>query len=45
VFIERIQHQINPQAHRMVLGLGQAQLLTQFILDTSELDDADVGLG
>jgi hypothetical protein len=45
VFIERIQHQINPQAHRMVLGLGQAQLLTQFILDTSELDDSTVGLG
>jgi hypothetical protein len=45
VFIERIAHQITPGLHQMVIGLGQAQLLTQFILDTSQLDDVNVGLG
>lgn len=45
VFIERIAHQITPGLHQMTIGLGQAQLLTQFILDTSQLDDIDVGLG
>jgi hypothetical protein len=45
VFIERIAHQITPGIHQVTLGLGQAQLLTQFILDTSELDDTTVGLG
>jgi hypothetical protein len=44
VFIERIAHQITPGLHQVTLGLGQAQLLTQFILDTSELDDVNVGL-
>ena len=45
VFIERIAHQITPGLHQVTLGLGQAQLLTAFILDTSQLDDVDVGLG
>jgi hypothetical protein len=45
VFIERIAHQITPGIHQVTLGLGQAQILTQFILDTSELDDDTVGLG
>jgi hypothetical protein len=45
VFIERIAHQITPGIHQVTLGLGQAQLLTVFILDTSQLDDANVGLG
>jgi hypothetical protein len=45
VFIERIAHQITPGIHQVTLGLGQAQILTAFILDTSELDDASVGLG
>jgi hypothetical protein len=45
VFIERIAHQITPGIHQVTLGLGQAQILTQFILDTSELDDDNVGLG
>jgi hypothetical protein len=45
MFVESISHDISPQTHRVSLGLGQAQLLTQFILDTSELDDVDVGLG
>jgi hypothetical protein len=45
VFIERIAHQITPGIHQVTLGLGQAQILTQFILDTSELDDVNVGLG
>jgi hypothetical protein len=44
VFVERIQHQINPQSHRMVLGLGQARVYGELILDTSELDDELVAL-
>jgi hypothetical protein len=45
VFIERIGHQISPQAHTVVFGLGEANLLTAFILDTSQLDAIGVGLG
>jgi len=45
MFVENIAHEITPSTHRVRLGLGQAQLLTQFILDTSELDDVTVGLG
>jgi len=45
VFIESVAHDITPTDHRIRFGLGQAQLLTAFILDTSQLDDVDVGLG
>jgi len=45
VFIERIAHQITPGLHQVVLGLGQAQILTAFILDQDELNDVSVGLG
>ena len=45
VYIERIAHQITPGLHQITLGLGQAQLLTAFILDSSELDDIQVALG
>ena len=45
VFIESVAHDITPSDHRIRFGLGQAQLLTAFILDTSQLDDVDVGLG
>jgi hypothetical protein len=45
VFIESVAHDITPSDHRIRFGLGQAQLLTAFILDESELDDVDVGLG
>jgi hypothetical protein len=45
MYVESISHDITPGSHRIRLGLGQAQLLTQFILDTSELDDDTVGLG
>jgi hypothetical protein len=45
VYVERIQHQISPQSHRLVLGLGQAQLVTAFILDSSRLDDTEFVLG
>ena len=45
VFIESVNHDITPSDHRIRFGLGQAQLLTAFILDTSQLDDVDVGLG
>ena len=44
VFIESVSHDITPSDHRIRFGLGQAQLLTAFILDQSELDDPDVGL-
>ena len=45
MFVEQITHNITPNSHTVTLGLGQAQLLTAFILDTSALDDVDVGLG
>jgi hypothetical protein len=45
MYIENLSHDITPGFHRIRLGLGQAQLITQFILDTSELDDTTVGLG
>jgi hypothetical protein len=45
MYVEQITHNITPNSHTMTLGLGQAQLLTLFILDTSALDDTDVGLG
>ena len=45
VFIESVAHDITPSDHRIRFGLGQAQLLTAFILDTDQLDDVDVGLG
>jgi hypothetical protein len=45
VFIESVAHDITPSDHRIRFGLGQAQLLTAFILDSSQLDDVDVGLG
>jgi len=44
MFVENIAHEITPNTHRVRFGLGQAQLLTTFILDTSQLDDVDVGL-
>ena len=44
MFVESLSHDITPGFHRIRLGLGQAQLITQFILDTSELDDTNVGL-
>ena len=45
VFIESVAHDITPSDHRIRFGLGQAQLLTAFILDQDLLDDVDVGLG
>jgi hypothetical protein len=45
MFVEQITHNITPNSHTVTFGLGQAQLLTLFILDTSALDDVDVGLG
>jgi hypothetical protein len=45
VFIESVNHDITTSDHRIRFGLGQAQLLTAFILDTSQLNDVDVGLG
>jgi len=45
MFVENISHEITPNTHRVRLGLGQAQIITAFILDTSALDDTDFGLG
>ncbi len=45
MYVENISHEITPGFHRVRLGLGQAQLITPFILNTSELDDVEVGLG
>jgi hypothetical protein len=44
VYIESVSHDITPSDHRIRFGLGQAQLLTAFILDQDELDDVNVGL-
>jgi hypothetical protein len=44
VVVESIQHRLSPSRHEVNIGLGQIQLLTPFILDTSQLDDATVGL-
>jgi hypothetical protein len=44
VYIESVMHDITPSDHRIRFGLGQAQLLTAFILDQDQLDDVDVGL-
>jgi hypothetical protein len=44
VYIESVSHDITPSDHRIRFGLGQAQLLTAFILDSSQLDDVNVGL-
>jgi hypothetical protein len=45
VVVESIQHRLSPARHEVNIGFGKIDLLTQFILDESELDDATVGLG
>jgi hypothetical protein len=45
VFIEAVSHDITPSDHRISFKLGQAQIVTAFILDTSQLDEVNVGLG
>ena len=45
VFIEAVSHDITPSDHRISFKLGQVRILTQFTLDTNQLDDVDVGLG
>jgi hypothetical protein len=45
LFVEGIDHKITPSNHTIVLQCSPADLFGLFILDTSELDDADVGLG
>lgn len=44
VVVESIQHRLSPSRHEMNIGLGQIELLTPFILNTSQLDDTTVGL-
>jgi len=45
MFVENVSHEITPNTHRVRLGLGQAQIIAPFVLDTSALDDTDFGLG
>ena len=45
VFIEAVSHDITPSDHRIGFKLGQAQIVTAFILDTNQLDEVNVGLG
>ena len=45
VFIESVNHDITPSDHRIRFGLGQAQIILPFVLDTSALDDTTFGLG
>lgn len=45
MYVENIAHEITPGSHRIRFGLGQAQLITPFILNTSALDDTNIGLG
>jgi len=44
VFIESVTHDITPTDHRIRFGLGQAQVILPFLLNTSELDDTTYGL-
>ena len=44
VVVESIQHRLSPARHEVNIGLGQIELLTPFILNTSQLDDPTVGL-
>jgi len=44
VFIESVTHDITPSDHRIRFGLGQAQVILPFLLNTSELDDTTYGL-
>ena len=43
VVVESIRHSVNPQGHRVTVGLGQ--LRVAFVLDVSALDDLNYGLG
>jgi len=45
LFVEGIDHKISPSNHTIVLQCSPADLYTQFILNTDELDDETVGLG
>jgi hypothetical protein len=45
LFVEGIDHKISPSNHTIVLQCSPADLYTEFILDTDELDDELVGLG
>lgn len=44
VVVESIAHRLSPARHEVNIGLGQIQLITPFILNTSQLDDTTVGL-
>jgi len=43
VVVESIRHSVNPQGHRVTVGLGQIRLA--FKLNTSALNDLNYGLG
>lgn len=45
LFVEGIDHRITPSNHTVILQCSPAVVVTLFILNTSVLDDVDVGLG
>ena len=45
LFVEGVEHQISPSGHTMKLYCSPATIFTDFILDTSALDDLAYGLG
>ena len=45
LFIEGIEHQINTFSHVVRIFTSPADLYTEFVLNTDELDDTSVGLG
>ncbi len=45
LFVEGIDHKITPSNHTVILQCSPAVIITLFVLDSSELDDANVGLG
>jgi hypothetical protein len=44
LYVEGIEHEIRPSGHTVVLHTSPATLWTDFILDTSDLDDVAYGL-
>jgi hypothetical protein len=44
VVVESIQHRLSPARHEVNIGFGKIDLITPFILNTSQLDDTTVGL-
>jgi hypothetical protein len=45
LFVEGIEHQITPSSHTVTIYTSPGVLYADFLLNTSELDDAQYGLG